>query len=122
MRRTALTAALVCSCIAVGAPRVHADTMLTLRVSPKIAREPASLWITAVVPADERNRGLEIIAESDGYMRSSHIQIDGRDAQRVWDIEFRDVPRGDYNVVGVLTGTDGRRAMVTRVVVVMPQH
>jgi hypothetical protein len=122
MRRTALTAALVVSYIAAVTPAVNADANLTLRVSPTIAREPASLRIVAIVPADDRNRDLEIAAESEGYVRSSHIQLEGREAQRVWNIEFRDVPRGDYNIIGVLTGTDGRRAMVTRVVVVMPQR
>jgi hypothetical protein len=120
MRRTALTAVFLCSCAAAATPRLHANPVLTLRVSPTIAREPASLKIVAIVPADDRNRGLEIIAHSEGYERSSHIQLDGRQAQRVWDVEFRDVPRGDYNVIGILTGSEGRRATVMRVVVVMP--
>ena len=110
MRQPALLAVLLCSCIAAATPRLNADPNLTLRVSPTIAREPASLRITAIVPADDRNRGLEIIAQSDGYLRKSHIQLDGRDARRVWDIEFRDVPHGDYDVVVVLTGpTDAAR-------------
>ena len=120
--RPAITAVLVCSSIAAATAALSADPMLTLRVSPTMAREPASLKIVAIVPADDRNRGLEIIAESAGYTRSSHIQLDGSDAQRVWDIEFRDVPHGNYDVIGVLTGTDGRRAIVSRVVVVMPLH
>ena len=120
--RTALMRVLLCSGIAAATAAVSADPILTVRVWPTMAREPASLKIVAIVPADDRNRGLEIIAQSEGYMRSSHIQLDGRDAQRVWDIEFRDVPKGNYDVVGVLTGTDGRRATVSRLVVVMPLH
>ena len=120
MWRPVLTAVLLC--VATGTPRLNADPLLTLRVSPTIAREPASLKIVAIVPTDDRNRGLEIIAQSEGYVRRSHIQLDGRDAQRVWDIEFRGVPQGDYDVIGVLTGTDGRRAIVTRVVVIIPPH
>jgi hypothetical protein len=121
--RPALMAVLFSSCIAAATPALSADPILTLRVWPTMAREPASLKIVAIVPADDRNRGLEIIADSsEGYLRSSHIQLDGRDAQHVWDVEFRDVPRGRYEVIGVLTGTDGRRATVMRVVVVMPQH
>jgi hypothetical protein len=120
--RPALMAVLLSSCIAAATTALNADPILTLRVWPTMAREPASLKIVAIVPADDRNRGLEIIAESEGYMRSSNIQLDGRDAQHVWDIEFRDVPRGKYDVIGVLTGTDGRRATVSRIVVIMPQH
>jgi hypothetical protein len=121
MRRT-LTTVLLCSCVATVRPALSADPILTLHVSPTMAREPASLKIVAIVAADDRNRGLEIIADSKGYMRSSHIQLDGRDAQRVWDVEFRDVPQGNYDIIGVLSGTDGRRATVSRVVVVMPLH
>ena len=121
MRRTLITA-LLWSCVAAAKPALSADPILTLHVSPTMAREPASLKIIAIVPADERNRGLEVVAESAGYIRSSHIQLDGRDAQRVWDIEFRDVPKGNYDVIGVLTGADGRRATVSRLVVVMPLH
>jgi len=120
--RPALTALLVCSSIAAATGALSADPILTLRVSPTMAREPASLKIMAIVPADDKNRGLEIIAQSADYTRSSHIQLDGRDAQRVWDIEFRDVPKGNYDVIGVLSGTDGRRATVSRLVVVMPVH
>ena len=118
MRRTALLVALLF--VVAAAPRVKADAILTLRVTPAIAREPASLKIVAIIPADDRNCGLDIVVHSDGYERSSHIQLDGREAQRVWNLEFRDVPRGDYNVIGTLTGSEGRRATVMRVVVVMP--
>jgi len=120
--RSALTALFVCSSIAAATGALSADPILTLRVSPTMAREPASLKIVAIVPANDKNRGLEVIAQSADYTRSSHIQLDGRDAQRVWDIEFRDVPKGNYDVIGVLSGTDGRRATVSRLVVVMPVH
>jgi hypothetical protein len=120
--RPAILGILLCSGIVTATAALSADTVLTLRVWPTMAREPASLKIVAVVPADDRNRGLEIIAQSDGYMRSSHIQLDGRDSQGVWDVEFRDVPKGNCDVIGVLTGTDGRRATVSRLVVIMSSH
>ena len=117
--RRALITALLCSSVAAVPPPLSADPILTLRVSPTMAREPG---LSPSLPPTTGIRGLEITAESNGYMRSSHIQLDGRDAQRVWDIEFRDVPKGNYDVVGILTGTDGRRATVSRLVVIMPLH
>ena len=81
--RPALTALLVCSSIAAATGALSADPMLTLRVSPTMAREPASLKIVAIVPADDKNRGLEIIAQSADYTRSSHIQLDGRDLLKI---------------------------------------
>ena len=94
---------------------------LTVRVTPAVTREPAALRIQAIVETDDRNRSLQIVARSAGYMRSSEIQLDGRDAQRVWEIEFRDVPRGNYEVTATLMGSEGRRATVSKVVTVLSQ-
>ena len=98
---------------------LDAGEPLTVRVSPAVAAEPAVLKVVAVVELDDRNRFLEITAQSDNYLRRSQIQIEGQDAPRVWDVEFRDVPRGQYQVTATLTGTGGRRAAVSRVVMVV---
>lgn len=113
-------AIVLCACLAGAAARLDGSQALAVRVTPTMAREPASVKVLAVIEADDRNRSLEIIARSSDYFRSSLIQLDGHDTQRVWEIEFRDVPQGNYEVTGILTGTEGRRAAVTRVVVVMP--
>jgi hypothetical protein len=119
MGKRATTALLVCGCLAGTALPLGAGEPLSVRVSPAVAAEPAVLKVVAVIETDDRNRSLEITAESEGYLRSSQIQLEGQDAQRVWDFEFRDVPRGHYQVTAVLTGTGGRRAAVTRVAMVV---
>jgi hypothetical protein len=122
MGKPATTALFLCGCLVGAVLPLDGGQPLTVRVSPAIAAEPAVLKVVAVVEADDRNRALEITAESDGYLRSSQIQLEGHDTRRVWDFEFRDVPRGDYQVTAILTGTGGRRAAVTRVVMVLSRH
>lgn len=95
---------------------------LTIRVAPAMARDPASLRISAVVEPDERNRMLEIKAESAGYATGSQMQLDGLRAQRLWETEFRDVPHGTYEVTATVIGSEGRRATALRVVVITAWH
>lgn len=121
MGKRAAIAVLVCVWLIGAARPINGREVLNVRVSPAITFEPAVLRIVAEIEADARNRTLEIAAQSEGYTRSSQVQVDGLDAQRVWDFEFRDLPRGNYEVTGVLTGTGGRRAVVTRLVVVVSQ-
>ena len=87
-------AIVLCACLAGAAARLDGSQALAVRVTPTMAREPASVKVLAVIEADDRNRSLEIIARSSDYFRSSQIQLDGHDTQRVWEIEFRDVPQG----------------------------
>jgi hypothetical protein len=121
MHKPATTTFLLYICLAATVVTLDGSQTLTVRVTPAMSREPASLKIQAVIEADDRNRSLEIVARSNGYMRSSQIQIDGRDAQRVWEIEFRDVPHGNYEVTATLMGNEGKRATATRVVTVLSQ-
>ena len=66
MRKPGLGMALRCACMAAAETSLTGGQTLTIRVSPAMAREPASLRISAVVEPDERNRTLEIKAESAG--------------------------------------------------------
>ena len=119
MGTRATMALFLCGCLVGAVMPLDGGQALTVRVSPAVAAEPAVLKVIAVVEADDRNRSLEITAQSDGYLRRSQIQLEGQDAQRAWDVEFRDVPRGNYQVTAILTGIGGRRAAVTRVVMVV---
>ena len=119
MGKPAMTAVFLRVCSIGAALPLDGGEPLTVRVSPTIAHEPAVLRVVAIVEADDRNRSLEVTAQSDGYLRSSQIQLEGHDARRVWDFEFKDVPRGNYEVTATLAGVDGRRAAVTRVAMVV---
>lgn len=119
MRKPAIVFVLLCACMTLGTPLPGAQ-VVTIRVSPAMARQPASIKIIATVEPDSRNRTLEISAESAGYATARQMQLEGANAQRVFETELRDIPQGDYDVVATVIGTAGRRATASRVVVVMP--
>ena len=119
MARPAATLLFVSACVIGAALPLDGGQPLTMRVTPAMAPEPAIVRVTVIVEADDRNRSLEIAAWSDNYLRRSQIQLEGREARHVYEFEFRDVPHGRYEVRGLLTGTDGRRAEVTRLFMVV---
>ena len=86
-----------------------------LQVSPAVSRAPAVLTVRVTVEPAAENRALEIVAESAGFFRSSQIEIDGARSARLNVFQFRNVPRGVYQVTGVLVGDHGRRTTVIRV-------
>ena len=119
MARAVATLLFSCTLLVLAAPPLDGGQALRVRVAPAIAPEPAIVMVTATVEADARNRILEISASSENYFRSSQVQLEGRDARRVFDFEFHDIPQGRYEVIGTVTGTDGRRVEVTRVFMVL---
>jgi hypothetical protein len=80
---------------------------LTLRVSPAVAFAPANLVVRATIAADESNRAVEIVAESESFYRSSEIQLEGDRAPRTNMFEFRSLPPGNYEVRATLRGSRG---------------
>jgi hypothetical protein len=92
---------------------------LILTVSPRIAPAPGFVRVSARIEPDADNRTLEITASSDGYTRTSEIQLNGLRAPRLSIVEYPDLPSGVYQVSAVLVGTRGRRAGMSRYVQVM---
>ena len=119
MAKRATALVFSCVCLISAALPLDGGQPLTVRVTPAMAPEPASIMVTALVEADDRNRTLEITASSDDYFRSSQVQLEGLGARRTFDFELRDMPQGRYEVTGTLTGTGGRRVEVTRVFMVV---
>jgi hypothetical protein len=119
MMRKPAVMVLLCACVSVAGTPLAGNQAVTIRVSPVMVRQPASIRITATLEPDERNRTLAISAESAGYATAHQIQLEGINAPRVVETEFRDIPQGDYDVTATVIGTDGRRATASRVVVVM---
>jgi hypothetical protein len=79
---------------------------LTMRVTPLVAFAPAYLIVQTRIEADDRNRSIEIVAESRDFYRSSEIPLDGDKAPRSSRFEFRGLPGGRYTVAAVLKGTN----------------
>lgn len=91
-----------------------ANARLSIKVSPAVAFAPANLTMRATVVPDSRNRMLQIVAESDGYYRSSDIQLDGDRARRTALVHFRSVPGGVYQVSAILKGEGDEELAVAR--------
>jgi hypothetical protein len=84
-----------------------AKDKLAIRVSPSVAFAPANLVIRTTIDADNRNRTINVSAESDTFYRSSELQLDGERAPHTAVFEFRSVPMGQYRVRVELMGDAG---------------
>ena len=92
------TRALVLTILALAVAPTMANEHVALAVSPKLAFEPADLSVRATIESNAENRTLEVIAESDGYYRSSVMPLDGNRAPRTTSLWFRSLPGGTYSV------------------------
>jgi len=85
-----------------------------MQVSPAMSFAPANVVIRTRLEPDVDNRGMEVIAESGDFYRSSAIQLEGDRAPRTVTFEFKSLPPGEYQVTAVLLGTDGQRRALVR--------
>jgi hypothetical protein len=91
-----------------------AGERITVKVSPAVAFAPANLVVRTMIEADQDNRAVEIVAESDDFYRSSQIQLEGDKAPRTTSFEFRSLPPGTYEVRALLLGADGKQRAFAR--------
>jgi hypothetical protein len=85
---------------------------LRLAVSPIQSLAPSNLNIRARVAPNAENRTLTIVAESNDFLRSSQISLEGDQAPATITFEFRAVPGGEYIVSGILADNGGRRRAI----------
>ena len=110
MKARCLVVAMVLTATAVAG----AKEPLSIRVSPAFSFAPANLVIRTSVEPDEKNRSLEVIADSAEFYRSSTITLEGDRAPKTMRVEFRTVPPGDYQVTAMLIGADGHRRAIAQ--------
>ena len=110
MKARCLVVAIVLAATAVAG----AKEPLSIRVSPAFSFAPANLVIRTSVEPDEKNRSLEVIADSAEFYRSSTITLDGDRAPKTMMVEVRNVPPGDYEVTALLIGADGHRRAIAQ--------
>ena len=79
-----------------------------MKVSPTSVVHPGNVIVRAYVRHDAANRLMEVAADSSGFFRSSMVELEGAEAPFEHDFIFRDLPEGEYTVVAVLTGRDGK--------------
>ena len=91
---------------------VRADALDPVRiaVSPLHAMAPATLFVRVSVAPNDRNRTLEVVAESENYFRSSEMDLEGKDGPALVTLEFHQVPSGTYGLEAVVT--DGGRRLL----------
>ena len=103
------------------ATAVDAGECLTMRVSPRQALAPVNLRVSVRIEPNADNRVLVIVADSPEFYRSSSIQLEGDQAPRTFNIQYPNVPSGQYEITSVLVNSLGReRATVRQVANVVP--
>ena len=114
MKRLMFALLLTAGAVAGSPEPLTASADLALVVSPSMAMAPAHVLVRARVERNSANRGLQIIADSGTFFRSSFVQLDGDQAPTVTEVRFKDLPGGQYQVSVVLMGAEGVRATVNR--------
>jgi uncharacterized protein (DUF58 family) len=87
---------------------VAATESVSLEVSPAISFAPAEVRIRIRVEPNPANRVMTVVADSDSFYRSSTIQIDGDHAPLTTQLQFRGLPRGEYDITATVIGSDGK--------------
>jgi hypothetical protein len=76
--------------------------------------------VRVTVESATENRLLQVVTASANYYRSSEVQIDGNDGSTFKVFEFNNLPTGQYQITGVLLGTNGPRGTASGVARVEP--
>jgi len=120
MRTRVIVAALFVLALT-GGKAINGDEMLKIQVSPAVAAAPAFITIRTVIDKSDDNRGLEVMAQSPDFSRTSTIDLEGVSSPRVNVFNFANLPAGEYTVSALLIGQSGVRATTTaRTVLIMP--
>jgi len=104
---------LMCGLLALAAMPVGAGDQLKMAVSPTHSFAPAVPSVRVSIEPSTANRSLEVVADGDQFYRSSEIQLEGDHSPATFNLEMRDLPAGDYRVVGILKdGAGHERSLV----------
>src|SRR5262245_60235074 len=96
-------------------PGTAADgNRLRIEVSPRISSAPAQVRILAFVTPSAENRGLQIVADSGDFFRSSLVPLDGDNAAVVTETSFKGLPGGEYEITVTLLDAQGRATTIDR--------
>jgi len=93
---------------------VSAKEPVSIRVNPAIGIAPADVNIRVSVERDASNRGLQIVADSDSFFRSSLIQLEGDRAPVTTTMQLHGLPGGEYAVTAVVIGANGQQRAIAR--------
>jgi hypothetical protein len=94
--RTAILTAVILAAGALAAPQSPARDLVQIKVRGYYFSAPATVPVTVAVEPAANNRVLVIEADSEGYYRSSSVELDGDNEKRLHLIEFKSLPAGEY--------------------------
>jgi uncharacterized protein (DUF58 family) len=118
--RTSLRIGAIVGTILLVSGDLRGSAPLRLQVSPAFSRAPGRVTVRVTVESATENRLLQVVTASANYYRSSEVQIDGNDGSTFKVFEFNNLPTGQYQITGVLLGTNGPRGTASGVARVEP--
>jgi hypothetical protein len=94
----------------IGGWSAQASSAVEVSIRPAVTTAPGNISVLARVEPDADNRALVIEADSADFYRSSYVQLDGKDAPRIYPLALNGIPAGEYTITVELLGTAGVRA------------
>lgn len=115
MRRPTAFALLAIVTMPMLAARGSAQPIVEIMLRGHYYSAPATVFVNVAIQPDVANYKLMIEAESERFVRTSVIELEGEDAKRMHSFQFNSLPEGEYTVrAEVRSRTDVRgQAMQT---------
>jgi len=84
---------------------------ITLWVHPRVAPAPADLRLVLTIPTHHDNRywRVDLSSATSPYARASAEAMEGARSPIVYEVYWRDIPAGEYDVVAHVGGRAGLR-------------
>ena len=108
------TALWICGLVVLAVPPVNGGEPLRLAVTPAQSLAPATVRIRARVEPSAANRLLAIVADGDEFYRSSEIQLEGDQAPATVELQFSNLPGGNYEFSAELIDNTGHQRAIAR--------
>ena len=77
-----------------------------------VVQFPGTIEFEILIRPTAETDELRVVADSGTFYRSTTIGLAGEDSQRVHTFEWHGFPAGEYDVVGELISSSGRREVV----------
>ena len=96
VRRTTAFALLAIITMPMLAVRGSAEQIVEIMVRGHYYSAPATVTVNVAIQPDSANHKLLIEAESERFVRSSVIELEGANDKRIHTVQFRSLPEGEY--------------------------
>jgi hypothetical protein len=104
----------ICGLIGLSVLPAGSAQPLTLATAPAHSFAPATVRIRVRVEPNADNRVLTIVADGPDFYRRSDVPLEGDEAPRTFELWFKDVPAGNYEVSAILTTIADRPRVAAR--------